>query len=222
MFDDKLEELLRLQQTSSIAHYLEQFEGLLNEVNHQSEESLISFFIDGLKPELRGELKVGRPPTLRQAFSKAKLYEAQWGFNRFGGKTSGNREPLIKQSPSTTTPVPVVHRTLTMEERQEHTAKGLCFNCDDSYSPRHKSKGRLFRMDAKTNCLVEMLEEAGITREADDTINAVPLATEISLHAFSGTFNLCMIPVTGLVDGKPLTMLVDSGSTHNFIQDYVV
>lgn len=37
VFDDKLEELSRLQQTSSVTNYLEQFEALLNEASHQSE-----------------------------------------------------------------------------------------------------------------------------------------------------------------------------------------
>lgn len=48
-FDDKLEELSRLQQISTIAEYMTRFEKLLNEVSGQSEETLISFFIGGLK-----------------------------------------------------------------------------------------------------------------------------------------------------------------------------
>lgn len=45
---------------------------------------------------------------------------------------------------------------------------------------------------------------------------------EISLHAFSGTYNLRTIRVTGWLEGKPLTILVDNRSTYNFIQESVV
>lgn len=44
-FDDKLEELSRLVQTSTMAEYMGRFEALLNEVEGQNEESLISYFI---------------------------------------------------------------------------------------------------------------------------------------------------------------------------------
>lgn len=70
---DKLQELSRLQQTTTIAVYLEQFEELLNGVSGQSELALISFFIRGLKPELKGELKIREPETLRKAFSLQKF-----------------------------------------------------------------------------------------------------------------------------------------------------
>lgn len=77
--------------------YLEQFETLPNEMSHQSEASLISFFVGGLKLELRSELKIGRPTTLCKAFSLAKLFEAQHRFNRGYGSSASNREPIIKQ-----------------------------------------------------------------------------------------------------------------------------
>lgn len=44
----------------------------------------------------------------------------------------------------------------------------------------------------------------------------------INLHAFTGTFNPRKIRVMGQIYGKPLSILIDSGSTHNFIQDTVV
>lgn len=57
-FEDKLQELCKIRQIASVANYLEKFEELLNEVTRQSEASLISFFISGLKPELKSELNL--------------------------------------------------------------------------------------------------------------------------------------------------------------------
>lgn len=86
----------------------------------------------------------------------AKVYEAQRGLHSFGQST-GNSEPLIKTPPPGPKGVPIVRKMLTAEEHKERTAKGLCFNCDESYFPGHKCKGRLFRMDADQQCLVELV-----------------------------------------------------------------
>lgn len=76
---NKLEELSRLQQTSSLVAYLDKFEELLNDVDEQSEGTLITYFVGGLRADLKSELKILNPKTLRQAFAAAKLYEAHPG-----------------------------------------------------------------------------------------------------------------------------------------------
>lgn len=45
--------------------------------------------------------------------------------------------------------------------------------------------------------------------------------TKISLQALVGTFNSRTLRLKGTVRGRDLTILIDSGSTHNFIQDSV-
>lgn len=42
-----------IQQTSSVAEYMVQFESLMNEVEGQSKESLIIFFLGGLQQEIK-------------------------------------------------------------------------------------------------------------------------------------------------------------------------
>lgn len=46
-------------------------------------------------------------------------------------------------------------------------------------------------------------------------------AIEISLQALSSTFNPRTLQLRGKVKGRDLTILIDSGSTHNFVQDNV-
>lgn len=79
---DKLEGLSHFQQTSSIVDYLEKFEDLLNEVDRKMEETLITFFIGGLKPDIKSKLKVARPTTLHQAFTIVKSMRHIWDVNR--------------------------------------------------------------------------------------------------------------------------------------------
>lgn len=76
-------------------------------------------------------------------------------------------------------------------------------------------------MDANHQCLIEILDQ-----NADDCPEEIvedPITTtEISLQAFSGAFNPQTIRLTRWVQSKPLSVLIDSGSTQNFIQELVV
>lgn len=133
---------------------MEKFEELLNEVDGQSVPTLVTYFVGGLKPDLKSELKILKLMTLRQAFSAAKMYEAHPGHHHLSWSTpyrpnvgAGNPSPLLKTPPEVSKALPIVRKTLTMEERRARIAKGLCFNCDKAYSPGHRCKGKLFRMD---------------------------------------------------------------------------
>lgn len=190
----------------------------MNDVGGQSETSLISFFIRGLKPDLRCELNIIQPMSLRKVFSLAKLYEAQRGHDKHGGHSTA-AEPLLKMPPAGAKGVPIIWKMLMAEEWKERSAKGLCFNCDESYVPGHKCKGRLFRMDADQMCLVELMDQHEDTE--DENVTETSMVTiEISMQAFSGTFNPKTIKLKGWVLGRPLFVLIDSGkNTDNFIQE---
>lgn len=147
----------------------------------------------GLNPELKGELKIREPMSLRKAFVLAKVYEEHRRLGKGRGLTSSTvaTEPLIKTVLVGARGVPIVRKMLTIEECKERTAKDLCFNCDESYSPGHRCKGLLNRMDVERDCLVELVElvEQHDAEETGDTAGDSITTTEISLHAFSGTFN---------------------------------
>jgi hypothetical protein len=59
-------------------------------------------------------------------------------------------------------------------------------------------------------------EEEGATEFDPDTYNP-----HISLNALEGVTGLNTLRVTGRVEKQPLIILVDSGSTHNFISSHV-
>lgn len=108
-FDDELEEQLQLQQMMTVTEYMTQFESLLNEVVGQIEGSLISFYIGGFKLEIKFELKIVHPMTLRKALATTKVYEANKGGKtikegHYGGK---NSEFLIKTLSDGSSAVPI-------------------------------------------------------------------------------------------------------------------
>ncbi|KAG8489288.1 hypothetical protein CXB51_017334 [Gossypium anomalum] len=90
-----------------------------------------------------------------------------------------------------------------MEERR---AKGLCYNCDESYSIGHRCK-RLF-----------WIKVPDIEDEQYDEVDDL----EIFLHAIGGTCNSSTMQLTAKVSGKTVLVLVDSGSTHNFLREGLV
>lgn len=106
-----------------------------------------------------------------------------------------------------------------MDEKRAHTEKGLYFNCDEAYSPSHRCKGKLFRMDAELGCLEEMCEDPPNEDEQADLATMEEGMIKISLQALSGIFNPRTLWLWGTVKDRELTILIDSGSTHNFNQD---
>lgn len=78
----------------------------------------------------------------------------------------------------------------------------------------------MFRLDAENVCFFEVYDE-------DQTSGENPELSEwnmeISLHTLSGTFNIPQtIQLMGAIRGQQLSILIDTESTHNFIQGEVV
>lgn len=72
-----------------------------------------------------------------------------------------------------------------------------------------------------------MIEDvAELAPEADDQINEEEEIEndflEISFHAIAGTQHSQTIRLIGRMKNKDLTILIDKGSTHNFIEQTVV
>lgn len=104
-----------------------------------------------------------------------------------------------------------------------HDDKRGFYNCDEKWIPKHRCK-------AKFQCV--LMEESGEHEacmatepqyiEACEPIAGYVKAPNISYHAMCGHFVASNLQLRGNVFGKPVTMLVDSGSTHNFVHTRVV
>ncbi|XP_065866587.1 cation/H(+) antiporter 2-like [Euphorbia lathyris] len=131
-------------------------------------------------------------------------------------KTSSNVAPGILGPP----PVPrgnpslnpLVVRRITNQEAKEHREKGLCYYCDEKFVPGHRCKRpQLF-----------MIEDCNqLNNVKDDPIEAESeyqeFLPEISFHAISGASHPRTICVLGKFRNKYVTVLIDGGSTHYFI-----
>jgi hypothetical protein len=95
---------------------------------------------------------------------------------------------------------------LSPAEIAEHRIKGTCFRCNKKYTPGH-------RKECKQLFVIEVLSDDYKQEEESLT------DPTISLHALTGIQprSARTMQVVVLVAGAPLTALLDSGSTHNFI-----
>ncbi|XP_026399861.1 uncharacterized protein LOC113295752 [Papaver somniferum] len=106
-----------------------------------------------------------------------------------------------------------------MQERtlvQARKAQGLCFNCDEAYKRGHVCKKQYL-------CVLIGEEAEEIYDTGVDTSNETdeepPLESDmvISIHALTGTVSGETIIIPGFIKKKAISILTDTGSTHNFI-----
>ena len=209
-------------QRGSVNDYLTEFERLANRVVGLPPPFLLSCFISGLNPELRREVLALQPISLLQATALAKLQE-----DKLRDKRSSFQRPFQPSPSSSSTSLnpkvkpPYVQRT--PEDMAFRREKGLCYNCDDKWSPNHRCKGRILLFiaydlppnDGDPNSITPnscLEDNGGDSEPAMDT--SFP---HVSLHAMSGLPSSETFRIYGTIKNARLTILIDSGSTHNFL-----
>ena len=226
-YDDPQGNLFKLQQTGSVTDYLTAFERLANRTIGIAPSSLLSCFISGLVPELRREVQALRPISLPQAIELARLQEDKLLDRRRGPRppphppspnpTSafspspppGALTPKTPSPPSLPSPKLPIKR-LSAEELAVRRDQGLCYHCDDKWSPGHRCKSRLHLFIADEDILSP---DPFPEPDPDPT-----LISQISLNAMEGSPTPQTFRLYGSIGHHRVIILVDGGSSHNFIQ----
>lgn len=229
--EDAMEDLKLLQQTGELPEYNNEFDRLLNKVNIP-EPYAISLYVGGLKAEIRCMVKLFKPTTLRDAYALSKqqtvvcrtlfptlssrknFYHSldsakNDSLHKITGPTNAAKLPLLPTPPSSQK----ITKRLTPKEVEVKRAKGECFWCSEKFTPGHKCKNRqLF--------VIELCDE-----EEDVTVDP-PVIEEvfteephISIHALTGIHSYSTMQIKGSMGTRTLHILIDSGSTHNFIDE---
>ncbi|XP_074352895.1 uncharacterized protein LOC141692051 [Apium graveolens] len=235
-YDDPSESLHRLKQSTTVATYIEFFERLSHRIENLPESFLLGCFVGGLKEEIRLEVKLKKPRTIVDAMGLARLVEEKMGLHRrvppftrvpsfqppsstppsSTPTTAGLLGPAPSQRLALPAPNPV--RRLSGAEAKERREKGLCYYCDERYMPGHKcSKPQFFMISD-----VEAVEDSTNQGEAVTDVPSDQDHAEISFHAISGSFLPQTLRLPGKLNNKNVVLLIDGGSTHNFIEQSVV
>ncbi|PHT92339.1 hypothetical protein T459_00221 [Capsicum annuum] len=242
-FDDPMEEIKKINQRRSVREYQAAFERSLTRVN-LSEENAISCYIGGLKIELNIAVKITKPSSLSQAYNSARMQEAyffdmrqhssnsfQVNARKFVDQKYSNSKDILPTPSSITSGFSkrVNKRTLSIEEMNDKRARGLCYFCNDKYMPGHKCNNSkqlyLLEVDESEDLDESQIEQDGEVQEKQgDQLELGHPAEhmEISMHALNGSLGFRTLKVTGYHSKMELHILIDTGSSHNFIDPDLV
>jgi hypothetical protein len=107
--------------------------------------------------------------------------------------------------------------SLTSQQLEERKEKGLCFNCERKYSKGHKcGEKKLFYIDCEEEEEQEQEKEPS-QDENVDVISFEELTPMISCNPLGGISTPQTLKIEGYIKKKRVIVLIDSGSTHNFI-----
>ncbi|KAG7996275.1 hypothetical protein I3843_01G150700 [Carya illinoinensis] len=230
-------QLAKLKQEGKVHHYIDEFRQLQTLVRGWSEEALIGTFVDGLKPWLAKEIKLKQPTRLQEVMRMAEILEESTHIEKRHSKDMGSKfsKPLQTKVPwkgkevegSASKPKPYEVKKLSKEEVQERIKKGLCFKCGDKWSKDHKCKaGQAYVLLEDDTSEVEEdvhVETTSEESEQEEAGSSEPLEeAELSLNAISSVPRPTSMKVMAWVGKFEVTLLVDSGSTHNFINANIV
>ena len=107
---------------------------------------------------------------------------------------------------------------LTPKQLEEKRAKGLCYSCDSKYTKGHKIvEKKLLYIDCeeKEEKEQERSNEEDILQE--QSLDEEQINPTISCNALAGIPTPQTIKIEGQIKKKKVIVLIDSGSTHNFI-----
>lgn len=184
-------------------------------------------------------MRMFRPQTLADAVFLAKQEEAK--SKRGGGGSTQSRSvnrPVNTTIGEVKRPTSFGHQssvlkgqskenfrpksTLTSKEILDRRAKGLCFHCDETYHPGKDCKAELYAMLGDTD---EPIVSEGLTdiiQEMETMLGNEETPAEISLNAMAGHQSFSTVRLQGTIKNCTVSILVDSGSTHSFIDDKLV
>ena len=247
--EDYQGKLSKLVQVGSVLDYQEEFESLSNKVDGLSKSFLLSCFISGLKPSIQHEVASFQPKTLTRAMALAKVQDQKLNLKKTPPKLFSPYPSLlptpthIQPSASFSKPFNTTHsqpsntnpanktkpniQTLSQSQIQEKREKGLFFYCDEKYSFGHKCKASVHVLI--TPDVEEGGEDDGLWEDSDDMqqedqemVTTGETTPHISFHAMSGVFLPQTLKFRGVIGKLDVSVLIDGGSTHNFIQSRVV
>ncbi|GMI90521.1 hypothetical protein HRI_002721400 [Hibiscus trionum] len=224
---DVIDEFNKLIQKGTVEEYQDKFEELkpyiIQQNPYQEESYFVSSFLSGLKEELRHRVKTGRPTSLAEAYRLARLHELalEVETKRLRPKTYSytNQNPTQKSwpQPISSTPKITPQNTTKQTLLDYRRAHNLCFKCGDKFIPGHQcTTKQLHSMEEED--LVEVTEEEELCKETEGTGEGiVEEELEISMNALTGSVGHNTLRIQGTIKGRPMSILVDNGSTHSFL-----
>ncbi|KAJ9540003.1 hypothetical protein OSB04_026509 [Centaurea solstitialis] len=236
------EQFLAIKQEGSVEDFIWKFMDLASPLEGIPEEVFMSQFINGLEGIIRAEVRLLNPTTLEDAMEIALKVEVKnaalikekssGGVRRTGlaytGQRSVSESTTVTNGPSSMTnpnnKPGQGYRRLTDQEVQQKRTLGLCYRCDEKYSPGHRCKKKELSVLLVQNDENEGEVIGGESEKTLDTATVYEMDKEVEIHLNSvvGLTNPKTMKMEGVINEQRVVILIDSGATHNFISTEIV
>jgi len=138
----------------------------------------------------------------------------------FASPRGSSLPSLLPLPPRPALPSTPTVRRLTPEELASRHEHGLCFLCDEKFHMGHRCAPRVHLLIADED---DPVETVGSNIDPHDPIPSLidipDPPTQISLNSFPGHVAPETLRLVGNIADNPILVLIDGGSTHNFIQE---
>ncbi|XP_026434351.1 uncharacterized protein LOC113331931 [Papaver somniferum] len=161
-------------------------------------------FIGAPKEEIQHNVLMFHPTTLMRAFTLPL------------GLPPTNSKPPPPLLPKPATPTHSTIKRLTPKQLKLRKAQGLCYNCDEVYRQGHICKKQQLFWIVGDESTTELPVEEDLTQETENATSEES-DVEIVVHALNGSHCGETIRIPGLLNNHSISILIDTGSTHSFI-----
>jgi Ty3 transposon capsid-like protein len=230
-----LEEWKDIHQIGTVIEYYGQFDKLrsrlLLERRKFSEVDYIDAFVGGLKGEIKSFVKLFKPVTIEEAFESAlhveDALESQSRKFKFASKSS----PVVFPNNTKVTheksnfqlhkPLPIQPNKSLIEHRR---ALGQCFKCGERYFPGHQCRVKIQMLIGHGEEPLPQEVDSGpeVEGNQDSHNDELPEEAIVSMHATTNNPKVNTMRFKGYIGKTPITALIDSGSTHSFVNPAVL
>ncbi|KAJ4810364.1 polyprotein [Rhynchospora pubera] len=231
-------EFKRMQQGGKVSEYIRQFDNCKARLQHDRpyipSDFYLAAFIEGLKEELRAMVSILKPQSLNEAYNYALQYESvqESQFRRLRPPVRPPYQVTLPRGRNDTDKqlVPVEKdfrnwqpsNTPRNNQYEHRKALNLCHKCNGNWFPGH-------RCDNKTvNLLlgphdIQYENEPFCEEYIESPTEGEPLEEAVvSFFTSQETKRVKNMKLRGTVGTKKVDALVDSGSTHSFVNPEVL
>ncbi|XP_031108696.1 uncharacterized protein LOC116013188 [Ipomoea triloba] len=202
---DVMEEFAYFKQVGGVLEFTDKFEEFRSLLLQNHPTLTDSYFLEAyvarLKQTLRCFVRAAQPKALADAVWFAKQFEK--GFK-------ANDPPKTNPYLGSTAKGPDVAKFKSQLREQNR-----CFKCFEPWQPGHRCKGPTFNIieEGEFHDTYEELSNGNQEQQGME----IGKQAEVSVYAMMGGEGLNTIKLLGAVEKQQIVILVDSGSTHSFL-----
>jgi hypothetical protein len=226
-----LRRLMALKQIDTLEAYISEFEqaryGVTVHYPLFDETYFVTQFVRGLKFEIQGVVEVQLPTTVDRAIllaqtqqevlerGKLKVTRPYGVGKQLNAWVRGEGKPQIMGG----------DLSKERQVREFRKLNGLCYACGEKFEPGHLAKCTK-RVQAHLNAVITKEEPIVLTddvlKQLEQEDDKEEVCCKVSLQAMAGRDDENSMMVSAMVNKQNLVMLIDSGSSSNFISSHMV